>query len=104
MTLESMEVVNHIASAMALPRHFLYMYISNCITLCDKLPDPHKQSRHVRLVGVFLQSLIRTKVIEVKDLLVEVKAFCIRFSDIKEAHNLFKLLRKYEESEGSAGP
>ncbi|KAA0163115.1 hypothetical protein FNF31_02938 [Cafeteria roenbergensis] len=101
MTLESMEVVNRIAADAGLPTHLLHVYISNCISLCDTLTDNHRQSRHVRLVCVFLQSLIRSRVLNVRDLFVEVKAFCISNSHIKEANNLFKLLRKSEEPGGA---
>lgn len=91
-----MEVVNAVSLDSKLPKHFLHVYISNCIATCENLKDPFMQSRLVRLVCVFLQSLIRGNVIDVKELFVEVKAFCIAFSNTKEANALYKMIKKFD--------
>ncbi|KAJ6852223.1 CCR4-NOT transcription complex subunit 11-like [Iris pallida] len=91
-SLYSLEVVSRLTTAVEVPTDFLHRYIKKCISFCEKIEENYMQKRLVRLVSVFLQSLIRNKC-DLQAIVAEVREFCRKFPKIKEASSLNSLLK-----------
>jgi len=90
----TLEVFNKLSSQVELPQEYIQVFIKNCMNQCrNSNENKVSKNRMVRLVCVFLQSIIKSKIINLQDITVDVQAFCIEFSLIKEANTIFKNLQ-----------
>lgn len=93
-SLRTLELVNKLATTIALPPLFLPEFSSSKLRACYEVQDKYLQQRLVRLVCVFLMAMVRSNSLDVKcALFVEVQAFCVDFSKVKEAVALLKMLK-----------
>ena len=97
MTLHSMEVVNQLTNAVTLPKDVLSQFVNNCLEGCRNIKDRINQSRMVRLVCVFLQSLMNNRLID-ENQYVSIQSFCLEFTKTKEANALYRSLKAYEQN------
>ncbi|KAF0427073.1 CCR4-NOT transcription complex subunit 11 [Gigaspora margarita] len=93
----SMEVVNNLLLSFPLTPEFLHSYLSNCVRACEGCQNRGIQERQVRLICVFLQSLIHKNIIDVSRFFIEIQAFCLQFSRNREAASLFRFLLDYQK-------
>lgn len=93
-TKKAMEVVATIITVIELPDEYMQLFLSNCIASCKEPTDPVEQVRTVAMVCVFISTLVRNKLLNVTDISSELEAFCIGYSKVPGAANLYRLLKQ----------
>lgn len=81
-----------------IPSEAIHFFISNCIQECKNTIEGHySRKRLVRLLCVFITSIIKNKLATSNELNAEISNFCLEYTDIKEANQLFKLIKSSPE-------
>ena len=96
-------VMTQIAEKVKIPKKFIIQFISHCIKTCENTKEPFHQTRLIKHICGFVQDLIHQSIISTKDSAVEIEPFCLEFSRIKEAQNLYKLLKNLGNSPSDSG-
>ncbi|GJJ74537.1 hypothetical protein EMPS_06895 [Entomortierella parvispora] len=104
LTLHSLEVVNRLTTATTVSPRFLHGYIENAVRCCELVEDKVGQARVVRMLCVFLQSLLRNNVITIPGYFHALQNFCIQFSRVKEVAALFQTLVEYQRKMDAQSP
>ncbi|KAG0000857.1 hypothetical protein BGZ79_005399 [Entomortierella chlamydospora] len=104
LTLHSLEVVNRLSAATTLSPQFLHAYIENAIRCCELVEDKVGQARVVRMLCVFLQSLLRNEAITIPGYYHALQSFCVQFARVKEVANLFQSLVEYQREMDAPPP
>ncbi|CAO3566279.1 unnamed protein product [Mortierella alpina] len=104
LTLHSLEVVNRLTGATTLSSRFLHAYIENAVRCCEMVEDKVGQARVVRMLCVFLQSLLRNEAITIPGYYHALQNFCVQFSRVKEVAILFQSLVEYQRKMDAPSP
>jgi hypothetical protein len=67
---------------------------------CEQQVDASRQRQHVRILCVFITTLISNKILQsnspvFSNLFSEIDAFCAHFSAIREASELLRQIKKF---------
>ena len=62
------------------------------------------KNRMIRLVCVFLQSIIKNKLINLQDVFLDIQSFCIEFSQVKEANAILKTIKSEAAQNSNCNP
>eukprot|EP00914_Ancora_sagittata_P020658 GHVO01040767.1.p1 GENE.GHVO01040767.1~~GHVO01040767.1.p1 ORF type:complete len:318 (-),score=41.21 GHVO01040767.1:335-1288(-) len=89
----TMEVLNGlIAKSITLSSKFIESLVSRSIQACSKIEDQYVKQRLARLICLFVQAVQRTDSGDCISNIPELRHFCIEFSKMKEASNLYRSL------------
>ncbi|CAG9467881.1 unnamed protein product [Pedinophyceae sp. YPF-701] len=91
LSVQAMEVMNRMISGGHVSADATQQYLSRCMSQCGNIQDRFMQNRMVRLVCAFVAALVRSGAVDAAALRIEVQAFCIEFSRVKETQALFQL-------------
>jgi len=106
--LKSLETINRLTCRVTLPDEFLHLYISNLIVTVERQRGEGKFAetrRTVRLVCIFIRSLISTNCLGVKagnsNIISEIQKFCVDFRDEAESVRLFRFIKTKMTTNGT---
>jgi hypothetical protein len=106
--LKSLETINRLTCRVTLPDEFLHLYISNLIVTVERQRGEGRFAetrRTVRLVCIFIRSLISTNCLGVKagnsNIISEIQKFCVDFRDEAESVRLFRFIKTKMTTNGT---
>ncbi|CAD8151762.1 unnamed protein product [Paramecium pentaurelia] len=92
-TPNGLEIMCMVVQQFHIPQEYLNYYINYCIQFCQNIKEKGQQVRMIKYFTIFLKHLINKKLYKTSDLVTELQAFSIEFSNIGETSSLFKLIK-----------
>ena len=91
LSISLLEVFDGVQHHVDFPKEFTLLFVKNCMEQCSTIGATrvHK-NRQVRIVIVFLQSILKQRVMDFEDISPSIKQFCMEHSTLKEAQDLLK--------------
>lgn len=90
---QSMDLMNRLINEMEVPSEVTITFVSNSIRFCKSIRDPGQQKRSVRLLCVFVQRLLVSRVVNLTQINSNIIALCTEFHTLPEAVELLRTLR-----------
>jgi len=91
---QSMDLMNRLVNEMEVPYEVIIVFLNNCIRSCRNIRDPAMQKRSVRLLCVFVQRLLVSKIQNLSELYKDLLSLCSDFQSVQEACELMKTIRQ----------
>ncbi|KAL0223819.1 hypothetical protein P9112_003209 [Eukaryota sp. TZLM1-RC] len=93
-SLKTLDCINRLALKKLLKTHYVTAYLRSAVSVCqDETLDPNQQHRLSRLVVVWSQSLLRSNLVNIDDVYVDLQTLCTSsLGKVHEATSLLKLM------------
>ena len=86
-----LEVFHDILQKVDFPKEFILLFVKNCMDQCSASTETKVlKNRMVRLVIVFLQNILKQKILDFEDISTSIKQFCMEHNTSKEAQDMLK--------------
>ena len=86
LSISLLEVFDCLQHHVDFPKEFILLFVKNCMEQCSSQGSKSLQkNRHVRIVVVFLQSILKQRVVDFEDISPSIKQFCVEHIKSKEA-------------------
>lgn len=82
-----LEVFNSLSQFVEFPKEFIQLFLKNCMTQCQgnaQGENKVNRTRTVRVVVVFLQNILKQKLINFDDVSTDIRQFCMEHTTVKE--------------------
>ena len=92
-----MEVIKELSTDKITTSDELYLIIEHMASKCETLSDKDVQDRSIRMVCLFVKSLLERNVVRFNIVAIILESFCLKFSRLKDAVEFYKYLKYHSK-------